>query len=171
MQINWEVLLYITIPSLLVLGMAFLMLQKFFKNEQHKRVYELRTEIAKTVTPIKLQAYERMAIFLERIRPAALVRRLQHSSDNLDAYEYLLIHTIQSEFEHNLAQQIYIHPETWKIIFSAKNATIGFIKTCRKSLPEDASVEKFKETIIHRSFEENPGGSAMLYLQKDIQGL
>jgi hypothetical protein len=156
------------IPSIVVAGVVYGILDKFFKEENKRREFDLRLKFAENTNPQRLQAYERMALFLERIRPTYLARRVQ--GDSVKDFEYQLINTIQVEFEHNLSQQIYINPQTWKIIFSAKNSTQNFISECVKKLPENASVQMLQEEIIRSSIsEDNPSNYAMIYLQKDIQ--
>lgn len=119
----------------------------------------------------RLQAYERMAIFLERIRPTQLVRRVD-LLENPNLYEYSLIKTIQEEFEHNVSQQIYIHPDTWQLIFSTKNMTQNFIKNCKENLSENFTSEQLRDEVIAQSINEKaPSSDALLKLQKDIQAL
>lgn len=119
----------------------------------------------------RLQAYERMAIFLERIRPTQLVRRVD-LLENPNLYEYSLIKTIQEEFEHNVSQQIYIHPDTWQLIFNAKNMTQNFIKNCKENLNENFTSEQLRDEVIAQSINEKaPSSDVLLKLQKDIQAL
>jgi len=163
-------LLYTIVPMLLLAFIFYFLLEKFFNEEREKRSFQYKTLTNKEFLPQKFQAYERIALFLERIRPSAVASRTQPNG-TMKSFEFEIVNSIQKEFEHNLSQQIYIHPETWKIVFSAKNATINFIKTCADTLPETASAKELQEHIIKKSMEENiPSSSAILYLQKDIQG-
>ena len=165
-----EQLLLTLIPVIVVAGIFVFMLNRFFKEEREKRDFQLRLENSKNILPNKLQAYERLALFLERIRPSALVRRIAPATD-LKAYEYVLIETIQTEFEHNLAQQIYINPETWKIVFSAKNATQLLIQEAARGMDVSATASDLQEEILKRAAnDDSPSSMAMLYLQKDING-
>ena len=75
--------------------------------------------------PIKLQAYERLLLFCERINPVKMLVRIQPISDNTNAYLQLLIANIEQEFEHNLVQQIYISDDTWTAIIATKRAIIN----------------------------------------------
>ncbi|MCB9201720.1 MAG: hypothetical protein H6604_01545 [Flavobacteriales bacterium] len=164
-----EIIKY-TLPNIILVILVYILLRNFFKNEESRRNSLERTKTIEQITPNRLQAYERMALLLERIRPTSLIRRIK-GEGSVKEYEYELINAIQVEFDHNLSQQIYINPETWKIIFSAKNSTQNFINECVKKLPKDASVRELQEEIIRSSINENnPSNYAMLYLQKDIQG-
>lgn len=144
------------------------MLTRFLQTEKDRRNFELRLKYSENIVPHKLQAYERMTLFLERIRPSSLIRRVNPTED-IKSYEFTLIETIQTEFEHNLAQQLYINPNSWKIILSAKNATQLLIKNTIEAKKE-SSLQEIQEEIIKQSMEDaSPCSTAILYLQKDIQ--
>jgi len=149
---------------------VYKLVDKFLKNENLRREIELRKGSNSQIIPQRLTAYERMALFLERIKPTGLARRVSPASTAKN-YEILLIQTVQVEWEHNLSQQIYVNPDTWKLIYSAKNATQNFIRQCANDLGEDASAEKLQEYIITKSISENsPSNDALLKLAVDIQG-
>lgn len=158
------------LPAIVIAGICYYLIDRFLKNENHRREIEVRKTGNAQVIPQRLAAYERMALFLERIKPTGLARRVSPQSTAKN-YESVLIQMVQSEWEHNLSQQIYVNPETWKLIYSAKNATQNFIRQCAADLDEDASAEKLQEHIITKSINENaPSNGALLKLQVDIQG-
>lgn len=164
----FEILKYI-LPMLIMGGIFYFLIEKFFAEETIRRKIELQLKDKELLTPQRMQAYERMALFLERIRPTNLVRRIEMPAD-ADTYEYVLFNSIQEEFDHNLSQQIYIDPETWSVIFSAKNATQNFIKQCRESSEDSTSAEAFRNELIRRSVDGNSiCNGALLQLQSDIQ--
>lgn len=117
-----------TLPAIITGGVAFGLLHKFFKNEENKRKFELLRENQRLGLPIRLQAYERIVLFLERINPINLMMRVEPSSLDSQSYATLLVHTIQTEYEHNIAQQIYFTQESWEIILKAKNSIITQIR-------------------------------------------
>lgn len=160
-----------SLPAIIVGVIAWVIIKNFFKQENLRREFELRLEAEKNLLPNRLQAYERLALFLERIKPSALTSRTTLPQE-IDLYEQILMRTIKDEFEHNLAQQIYITPNTWQLIFAGKNATQNFIRECRTELNSDAKAEDLRNKIIEKSLtEEPPVKSALIALQKDIQGL
>ena len=89
-----------------------------------KKEKDLKTQ----TTPLRLQAYERLTLFLERITLSKLLIRVHPISDKSNDYETLLVATIEQEFEHNLAQQIYVSDDCWKVLVSCKNNTIQSIR-------------------------------------------
>ncbi|MFA7617301.1 MAG: hypothetical protein WBF83_09120 [Moheibacter sp.] len=165
----WTMLVNL-LPGILVAVVAYLLIDKFLASEKMRREFEIRKISSSQITPQRLSAYERLALFLERIKPTALARRISAESTAKN-YESSLIHTIQNEWEYNLSQQIYINPDTWKLIYSAKNATQNFIRECSVELGEDATAKQLQEHIISKSIAENaPSNGALLKLQVDIQG-
>lgn len=169
MDIVW-VVLGTLVSGGVVAVVVYKLVDKFLKNENLRREIELRKGSNSQIIPQRLTAYERMALFLERIKPTGLARRVSPASTAKN-YEILLIQTVQVEWEHNLSQQIYVNPDTWKLIYSAKNATQNFIRQCANDLGEDASAEKLQEYIITKSISENsPSNDALLKLAVDIQG-
>ena len=103
---SYLIIILAVVPSLIVAATAFFLAKYFVENEQKKRLLELKFQSKDLVTPIRLQAYERMAMFLERIDPNQLLFRV--SNPELTAYQMqtILLATIRSEYEHNLSQQV-----------------------------------------------------------------
>ena len=108
--------------------------------------------LKKNTLPIRLQAYERMALFLERIAIPSLVLRIVPKSAVKAEYETLLIASIENEFEHNLSQQIYISDECWNIIKAAKSATVQMIR--KAALSETDSANKLREDVLTETMDK-----------------
>ncbi len=165
----WTVIIAL-LPGILVAVIAYGLIDKFLKADTLRREIEVRKINNSQIIPQRLAAYERMALFLERIKHTGLTRRISPQSTAKN-YEALLIQTVQGEWEHNLSQQIYVNPDSWKLIYSAKNATQNFIRQCVADLGSDATAEQLQEYIITKSIAENaPSNDALLKLQVDIQG-
>lgn len=158
-----------TVPAIVTGGVAFLVLQSFFRNEENRRRFELLKENQKQALPIRLQAYERMVLFLERINPPQLLMRVAPISTNKHDYATLLIHNIQTEFEHNLTQQVYVTSATWEVVAKVKNTTIQMIR--QKSLEEEVpTAEKLREAIlIELTQNDSACAIAISYLKEDLK--
>lgn len=128
MDISIVQLLFYFLPALLTGIIAFYFFKLHTANEEGRRRYLLHKETHKSILPIRLQAYERITLFLERMAPQKLLLRVPPISDQTSAYENLLIATIEQEFDHNISQQIYMSDEGWNIVKAAKNATIQVIR-------------------------------------------
>jgi hypothetical protein len=121
--------------------------------------------------PLRLQAYERMIIFIERINPANLLVRLHQQGINLAVLQSLVLEEIKSEYQHNVAQQLYIDPVSWAIIRKLKDDTIAMVNNVVRNLPDDAAgVELSKQILQHlSSVAENPYELTLNQLKTDIQ--
>ena len=117
-------LLSYTLPAIVTGLVAYYFFDLHTKNEEGRRRYLLNKEAQKNALPLRLQAYERMSLYMERINPTKLLIRITPISNDKNDYENLIIAQIEQEFEHNLTQQIYMSDECWTIIVTAKNSTI-----------------------------------------------
>jgi len=168
-QIELSQILLAILPALIVGGVAFYFFSSYNKNEEARRRFLLHKENQKTALPLKLQAYERLTLFLERISPGKLLFRIKPSSEDKETYERALIHTIEQEFEHNLAQQIYLSTESWNYIKTAKNATIGLIRKTNQQ-EEATSADKMRELILKKLMEkQSPTEVAIAYLKTEVK--
>jgi hypothetical protein len=162
-----EILAY-TLPSLITAGVAYYLFKAYFADQQNTRRWLLQKENQKTSLPLRLQAYERMTLFLERIGLTKLLIRVAPISENKNDYENLLIAMIEQEFEHNLTQQIYVSSECWTIILTAKNATIQMIRKIAMS-EKTTSADKLREIILNELMDkQSPSAAAMDYLKKEV---
>ena len=140
----------------------------FMQNEEKKRHFALMRENQKHALPLRLQAYERLALFLERINPAKLLIRVAPLNDDKMDYQNLLIHHIEQEFEHNLAQQIYVTDDCWVILLKAKNTIIQHI---RKSAMDNsvADADKLREKILSDQLQDEAATNvALTYLKSEV---
>ena len=169
----WEVLLELikfTAPALIVFFSIQYLLKEFFQNERHNRAMKDRSENRSEVLPLKLQAYERLALLCERIKVPSLIMRLQPDSIAAGDLQAAILITIQHEFEHNIAQQIYVSRELWKIIDLAKNQTINFVTTTHKNLPQNASAADFGHALFVNldKIPSQPSDTALLAIKKEV---
>ncbi len=123
------------------------------------------------VLPLRLQAYERMALFLERIEPNQLVMRIHSTGLNVAQEQNLLLTAIRSEYEHNLSQQIYISTPVWNQINGAKDDIIDIINAVAGTFqPTDDSLA-FAEALLAAAAEKPVVYQAMAVLKADVQKL
>jgi len=131
----------------------------------------LQKDMQKETFPLRLQAYERMALFLERIAPSKLLLRVNPTSSNKDDYESLLVASIEQEFEHNLSQQIYVSDKCWSITTAAKNATIQLIRKA-SLLEKTDTADKLREVILTEMMERRPPSDAALsFIRAEVSDL
>ncbi len=164
-------LLSYTLPSLVTGGVAYYLFNSYFKDQQHTRRWLSQKETQKQALPLRLQAYERLSLFLERINPSQLLLRIAPPSTSKQDYATLLAHQIQTEFEHNLTQQIYVTAETWNMILKAKNSTVQMIR--KNAIREDiADANKLREAIMIELTEvEAPSSIAISFIKEELKNV
>jgi hypothetical protein len=163
-------ILKITIPALLVLLTAWLILHNLIRNDQEKRRQEIILQTSKTVTPIKLQAYERIVLFLERISLESLIIRVSNSEMTAGQLHSALLNTIRSEFEHNLSQQIYMSPQAWEVVKNARSNMIKIINSVAEKMPVNSTGLAFSKQLLEHvmELEKEPTRVAIDYIKGEI---
>ncbi len=162
-------LAFYTLPALITGGVTYYSFQTFSKNEENRRRFQLLKENQKQSLPLKLQAYERLALLLERINPTKLVIRVAPLGDDKMDYQNLLIHHIEQEYEHNLTQQIYITDECWTMIVTAKNTVIQIIRKTAMTT-NVANAEQLREQLLNNVLEtESASTIALSYLKNEVK--
>ena len=161
--------LAIIVPAALVALVGFQYMEKFMKNEENRRMFALHKDLQKQALPLRLQAYERLTLLLERIKPNQLLLRISPKGTDKLIYERALVQAITDEFEHNITQQIYITKETWNVILTAKNTTIQLIR--HSSRNEDvADTQQMREHILTQLLErEAPSDIALDYIKNEVK--
>ncbi len=164
-------LLLFAIPSLIVGIIAYYFFKEHTKNEDGRRRYLLKKDLQVSSMPLRLQAYERLALFLERISPNKLMIRVSPISSNKDDYEHLLIQNIEQEMEHNLSQQIYVSQKCWSIISAAKSATIQLIRKA-SLLEKTDTADKLREVVLTEMMERSaPSDAALSFIKEEVSDL
>ena len=121
------------------------------------------------VLPLRLQAYERMALYLERIEPTQLVMRIHAPGLTVAQEQNLLLTAIRSEFEHNLSQQIYISNPVWKQICDAKDDITEIVNTVAEQMEPAADSQQFAEALLIAAAQKPVVDQALATLKADIQ--
>ena len=161
-------LLSYTLPAVVTGAVAYYFFDLHTKNEEGRRRYLLNKEAQKNALPLRLQAFERMTLYMERINPTKLLIRIAPLSQDKNDYENLIIAQIEQEFEYNLTQQIYMSDECWTIIVTAKNATIQMIRKANMSDRVD-SADKLREVLLNDLMEkQSPSNAALAYIKNEV---
>ncbi|TFH33946.1 MAG: hypothetical protein E4G95_08970 [Bacteroidia bacterium] len=166
-------LLLVTIPALLVLITAWLVLRKSFDNDRDRRRQEIILQNARTITPIRLQAYERLTMFLERISVESLIMRVYKQGMESRQLHTELLSTVRSEYDHNLSQQIYISPQSWEVLKTAKTNTIKLINTGAEKIPPTASGADLSRFLLESVMEldKEPTQVAIEMIKKEVASI
>src|SRR3954466_15980138 len=133
-----EILKY-TLPALIVFLTAFFLLSRYMQKEAMTKAIELKMKRDKEIVMLRLQAYERLALFLERINFAPVISRVRTPDMISSGLQYAIVKNIREEFEHNLSQQIYVSSSAWNLIVSAKEEMMKTVNLIGSQLPSEAS--------------------------------
>lgn len=164
-----EILKY-TLPALIVMATAYFLLKKFLDAQNEKEWAKYNQQLIDKKLPIKLQAYERLMLFCERIDLRNLMLRLSSSGMNVQTLSTSMMIAVQKEFEHNMAQQIYVSDNLWKIISLSKEQTFEMISSfSEKFNPSDSTIEFSKLVTMASKAEDNPLNTARRAIKEEVK--
>lgn len=163
-------IILVTVPSIIVLIATIAVLRYTIKNDQDRRRQEIILQNSRTITPIKLQAYERIVLFLERISLESMLIRVSTSDMTASQLHSALLTTIRNEFEHNLSQQIYMSPQAWEVVRNARSNMIKIINSEYEKMPAASTgMDLSKHLLQHiMDLEKEPSRAAIDYIKGEI---
>jgi len=141
-------ILKFTVPALVTGGVVYFIFQSFYKKEERKMLVEIKRENTKISLPIRLQAYERLVLLMERISPGSLVMRLNTNGLTSRQMHAELLKALRSEFDHNITQQVYISRTAWEAIKNAKEETIKLVNYAASHVGDHATGTDLAKTIL-----------------------
>jgi len=181
-----EIIIY-TLPSLLLLVAVYLMLRFFLKHNQNQLTYlkdeqdlarlkldlERKQQTQKVMIPLKLQAYERMVLFLERINPPNLIKRSMSHGQKVSELQSAMLRNIRDEYEHNMSQQLYIGENAWELVKTAKEDVARVINTSSAKFKTDDEAALMAKDLLTSGFDtrNDPIEKAMSQLKKEVKEL
>ncbi len=166
-------LLKYTLAGLFVFFTAYFVLKSHFDTYYNIKALEYKSLVVKDVLPLKLQAYERMTLFVERINPSNLMVRLHQPGMSAKEMQSLVLAEVKAEYQHNISQQLYISTDAWNIIKRVKDDTIGLLNHAVGGLPAEATAVELSKMIFVKldELEENPYDLALLVMKNDLRDM
>ncbi|MCC6838896.1 MAG: hypothetical protein IT230_01920 [Flavobacteriales bacterium] len=174
---QWFNVLLALVPSVVVFLTAYYLLRQFLGTRQREAstqlMAEAKREDRKHVLPLRLQAYERLTLFLERIAPGALVFRVHKHNMTARMLHAELLATVREEYEHNVTQQIYVSDRAWQQVRMAKEETLRIINIAAESTPEGASGTALSERVFETAsrLSHLPTQQAIVALKEEVRKL
>ena len=167
-----EILKY-CIPALCVLLATWLIMRQFYKAEAEKRLWELKRLAQKEISPVRLRAYERLALLLERTTPEHMLLELNLGEMTILQVQQHLVRTIRMEYEHNASQQVYVSEAVWGMVLNSKEQTVVFVNTIAQQLPPESTALDYAKTLItaYATNGDTPNELALQALKKEAQTL
>ena len=161
----------ILLPASVVLYAMYLLVRSFIIKEIELKKLEIRTRSIETILPNRLQAYERMCLFLERISPPNMLLRLNNPGYSAREFHKLLLDEIRNEYNHNVSQQIYMSEDVWNMIKNAKEDLTILINEASSNMGAEATSLDLARKIFELALDKKvePLGHALSELKKEIQ--
>lgn len=161
----------ILIPASIVLYAVFLIVRSFIQREIELKKLDIRGRSIETILPARLQAYERMILFLERISPQNLLIRLNNPGFSARDFQKILLDEVRSEYNHNVSQQVYMSEEVWSQIKNAKEDLIIMINESATGMPLDATSIDLAKKVFQMTMDKKVDliSHALSELKKEIQ--
>ena len=148
---NW-IIIAIMCAGLLLMVAALVILLRLSKMKdaelRNGKAMELKVQALKIIMPLKVQAYERFLLYLERVQLPQLVKRIYTPGMEKGALHLLLLQNVREEFEHNLAQQLYVSDSTWKAVVNAKEELVNQINTTFEQLNDEEDVSIIAQILV-----------------------
>lgn len=149
----------------------YLTLKSFLSRELNKKEIDIKIKAVETVLPIRLQAYERIVLFLERISPHNMVLRVNDSGFNVADLRMRLLHDIREELNHNLSQQVYMSEELWAQVKTATEEILAIVNQCASSLDQEAKSVELAKAIFDKmsTLKQDPVEITLSMAKQEIQ--
>jgi ribosomal protein S8 len=166
-------ILKFTLAGIGVIYVAFYLLKPYLDRAEKVQLMELKKTISNQTLPLRLQAYERIVLFVERVNPANMLIRLSGGAQSAAEMHSLVVSEIRNEFLHNISQQIYVSARAWTLVKRVKDDTLSVINNAVKALPETATALDLSKTVLaHLShLQDNPYDIATNMIREDIEQL
>ncbi|MCU0416303.1 MAG: hypothetical protein MUE33_03865 [Cytophagaceae bacterium] len=135
----------IIFPAGLVLYAMYLVVKSFLSKDFEKKLVDIKIKNNEVILPVRLQAYERICLFLERITPHNLIVRVNERGMSAPQLQQRLLAEIREEFAHNMSQQVYMSDESWLRVKQTMEEITTLINTSAQGLsPEHSSIDLAK---------------------------
>lgn len=142
-----EILKY-TIPALVVLISCYMIVKKFLVSEIQRKQLAIFKDTNDVTMRLRLQAYERLVVFIERISPRQLIPRVYDSSMTVRDLQQAMTYNIGAEYEHNMSQQIYVSSNVWETVKNVKEQEQNMVNRLAQTLPPDAHARDLHARIL-----------------------
>lgn len=144
-----------TIPALITAAVAYMSFKKLLVNQSKKDFFlleKLKTQNTIDLQALKLQAFERLIILIERIDLKKLVLRINPTSEDKVLYQINLITHLEQEFDYNVSQQVYVSNELWQILIQTKNDIMALIQTTSAN-PNISNATQLRQTLVSQNIQ------------------
>lgn len=168
---SFEILIAFLLAGVIVFGGVYMLMNRFFKQESERRVYEWRKQNNDIVLPIRLRAYERIVLLLSRIEPKSLLLRFDFAGMTVLQLQQMLLQAVRDEYDHNVSQQIYVSKESWVLVVNARENLTQLINTCASQLNAQSDAMELANLVLaaYASNSQTPIDLALNYIKNEMK--
>lgn len=165
--------LKLVIAGAILISLVYFVFRGYFDRYQNIQIHNYKVALNKELLPLRLQALERMTLFIERINPSNLLLRLHTPGMTAKQMQILVLEDIRAEYQHNVTQQLYLSSEAWSIVKRVKDDTVTLINNVINELPEGSSAVELSKIMFAKleSLEQSPYDLAMMVIKSQYQEL
>ncbi len=156
----------ILLPSLLTMAFTLILIYLFIRQENRRRHQEIRLKESSEMFRLRMQAYERLTLLLERLNPESLVLREQRHDMTALQFQKHLLKIIRHEFDHNLTMQLYVTYPTWEKVKATREGLVRLINTTAGRIDANAPALELGRFLI-----EDVGKDLNLYFNDALSSI
>jgi hypothetical protein len=162
-----------TVAGVGVVYIAFYLFKPYLDRSEKLLLIDLKKAVSSQTIPLRLQAYERLVLFIERVNPASLLLRMSTAAYTSRELQMLLLEDIRNEFQHNVTQQIYVSAQAWAVVKKVKDDTLNMINHAARSIPQEATGLDLGKTLLQylSQLENDPYDMAAALIRQDLEQL
>jgi len=170
METAFEILKYV-LPLIIVFVFIYFILNNYLEENLKIKQLDIKLKNQESFAPIRLQAYERLVVYLERITPSNLVMRVHKNGMSSRMLHVEFLKSIRQEYDHNIAQQIYISNAGWELIKSAKEEMIKLVNASAAKVGDNAEGYDLCKVLLEitMNVDKLPTQIALDYIKKEIR--
>jgi hypothetical protein len=138
----------ITVPALVIFFTIQTLLKQYLESEYKTKMLDFKQNQNNTTIPLRLQAYERLSLFCERISIPNLVLRLRDEGMTASGLRLAMMVSIQKEFEHNITQQVYVSDQLWQILKIARDDALNIINMVYSNVDPEGDAKAYAAAMF-----------------------
>jgi hypothetical protein len=162
-----------TVAGIGIIYIAFYLFKPYLDKAQNLQVLEFKKAISNQTLPLRLQAYERLVLFIDRINPANMLIRLNGNGYTAAELHSVILNEIRTEYQHNVTQQIYVSTQAWAVVKRVKEDTVTLLNNTIKAMPDNATgLDLGKVLLTHlNKLDEDPYDIAANLIRHDLENI
>ena len=145
--------IFLIVFAAIVFGSIYMLSIKIITEFRTHRTQQIKISSKSQLLNLRLKAFERLVLFVERISPDQLIMRHTKQRESATELKHRLVKNIQDEYYHNITQQLYISPILWSEIVAVKEGVIQLVEKTYNSIPEQGSGTDLGKQILFNAIQ------------------